>query len=486
VKVIIVGAGFGGLSAAAKLAYDGHDVTILEKNSQPGGRARRLHADGYTFDMGPSWYLMPEVFESFFDSVDRDPQDYYELNRLDPGYRMFFEDDVVDMPADLDAIYDLFDTFEENGAEKLQRYLDDATEKYENSMETFLYKEYEKPSDFFTWDLAKTGLKFNPFTSMKTHVDKYFDSNKAKKIVQYTLVFLGGSPSTTPSIYSLMSHVDMKGGVWYPDGGIGSVVDAFEEICYEEGVSIHYDQEVSRVNTHDDKATSVTTVNEDTFYGDTILMNADYHHAETELVPDEHQTYGDDYWESTTVAPSAFLIYLGLDKELPSLKHHSLFVHHDWVEHFESIFDDPSWPDKPSYYVCNASKTDDDVAPPGKEALFALVPIASGLEDTESLRSYYAEKILADMERRLDISIREHIDYQKIFTINDFAEDYNAFKGTGLGLTQTLWQTALFRPNHQSDNLDNLYYTGQFTHPGIGVPMTLISSDIVSDMITTV
>jgi phytoene desaturase len=318
---------------------------------------------------------------------------------------------------------------------------------------------------------------------MKRHVNQYFDSDKAKKIVQYTLVFLGGSPSNTPSMYSLLSHVDMKQGVWYPKGGMGAVVDAFETVCGEEQVSIHYNQEVRTVNTHADRVTSVTTEKGDTFYGDTVIMNADYHHAETELVPEEHQTYDESYWEGRTVAPSAFLMYLGVDETIDELAHHSLFVHHDWVDHFESIFDDPSWPEKPSYYVCYPSMSEDDLAPPGKDALFVLVPIASDLRDTETLRSYYADKILADMESRLDRSIRDHVTYRKMFSIKDFAEDYNAYKGTGLGLSQTLMQTALFRPNHQSDSLDNLYYTGQYTHPGIGVPMTLISSDIVSDMV---
>ena len=482
-NIVVVGAGFGGLSAAARLANQGHDVTLVEKNDQPGGRARRLHADQYSFDMGPSWYLMPEVFEEFFDDVGRNRSSYYGLERLDPGYRMFFEDTIVDMPAGLDNIYEVFDELEDDGAAKLEAYLDDATEKYRDSMETFLYKAYEQPSDFFTWDLLKTGLRFNPFKSMEAHVDDYFDSDRAKKIVQYTLVFLGGSPKNTPSMYSLMSHVDMKGGVWYPDGGMSGVASSFEDVCAEERVGIHYGQEVDHIGVVDGVAGHVTTKSGDTFTGDAFVINADYHHAETQLLDEEHRSYDESYWEDQTVAPSAFLMYLGVEKELESLEHHSLFVHHDWIEHFESIFDDPSWPDKPSYYVCCPSRTHDTVAPEGHEALFVLVPIASDLEDSEALRSYYSEKILVDLENRLNEPLRNNIGYQKVFTVSDFTEAYNAYQGTALGLTQTLGQTALFRPNHQSDNVDNLYYTGQYTHPGIGVPMTLISSSIVADMI---
>jgi phytoene desaturase len=482
-KIVVVGAGFGGLSAAARLSHQGHDVIVVEKNEQPGGRARRLVTKDYSFDMGPSWYLMPEVFESFFDDLGRDRSSYYELDRLDPGYRMFFDDDVVDIPAGLDNIYEVFDALEENGAAKLEAYLDDATKKYKDSMETFLYKAYEQPSDFFTWDLLKTGLKFNPFTSMASHVDKYFDSDRAKKIVQYTLVFLGGSPDNTPSMYSLMSHVDMKGGVWYPEGGMSGVAKAFEAVCAEENVGFHYGQEVMNIGVVDGTAGHVTTTSGDTFTGDAVVVNADYHHAEMELLDDEHRSYNESYWDDQTVAPSAFLMYLGVDKELDSLEHHSLFVHHDWVEHFESIFDDPKWPDKPSYYVCCPSRTHDGLAPNGHEAMFVLVPVASGLNDSEHLRSYYSEKILADMEERLGEPLRNHIEYKNVFTVSDFTEAYNAYRGTALGLTQTLGQTALFRPNHQSSEVDNLYYTGQYTHPGIGVPMTLISSSIVSDMI---
>jgi len=481
-KTIVIGAGFGGLATAALLARKGHDVTLLEKNSQPGGRARRLEQDGFTFDMGPSWYLMPSIFEEYFDTFGKKPSDYYTLDRLDPGYKMFFHDGTVSVPADQDEIYRLFDSLEEDGARKLKAYLDDAKFKYDTSINSVLYETYESVFDMFSWKLLKQGIGLDIFSSMDRHVSKHFTSDRAKKVLQYTQVFLGGAPNNTPAVYSLMSYVDLVQGVWYPRGGMYSVVKALEKLCRENGVSIRYDTPARGIRVTEGVPTGV-----DTDYGvmtaQNVVVNADYHHAETQLLPKKYQTYTESWWKKKTMAPSAFLIYLGLDEEVPELKHHSLFLQKDWTNHFKDIFDKPAWPKDPSYYVCCPSKTDDSVAPEGKENLFVLVPIPSNIEDTTAIRRYYRDKILSHMESELDYPLRKHIETENVFTLKDFAEDYNAYKGTALGLAHTVFQSAAFRPRQKSAKVKNLYYVGQYTHPGIGVPMTLISAENVVGLI---
>lgn len=481
-KTIVIGAGFGGLASAALLAKKGHDVVLLEKNSQPGGRARRLEQDGFTFDMGPSWYLMPSIFDEYFSHFDAKPGDYYTLERLDPGYKMFFHDGEVSMPADKDEIYKLFDSLEENGAQKLKNYLKDAEYKYKTSIDSVLYESYDSILDMFSWKLLKKGIGLDIFSSMDRHVSKHFSSDRAKKVLQYTQVFLGGAPNNTPAVYSLMSYVDLVQGVWYPRGGMYSVVKALEKLCEENGVSIRYDTPARGIRITEGVPTGV-----DTDYGvmtaQNIVVNADYHHAETKLLPKRYQTYPASWWKKKTMAPSAFLIYLGLDEEVPELEHHSLFLQKDWTNHFEDIFDEPSWPKEPSYYVCCPSKTDDEVAPEGKENLFILVPIPSGIEDTTAIRKYYRDKILSHMAGELDYPVRKHIETEKVFTLKDFNKDYNAYKGTALGLAHTVFQSAAFRPKQKSSKVKNLYYVGQYTHPGIGVPMTLISAENVVNII---
>ena len=482
-KTIIVGAGFGGLAAAALLARDGAEVTVLEKNEQAGGRAS-VHRDaGFTFDMGPSWYLMPDVFERFFAEFGRKPADFFELKRLDPSYRIFFGDGrTVDIPSDTEKTIELFDTFEKDGGEKLRRYLKSAEELYTLAMKDMLYRDYRSALDFFSGRLLFKGPKLlSVFENLDSFVDRYFTSDEAKKIVQYSIGFLGGAPSNTPALYHIMSHIDLTMGVFYPEGGIRAVVEAVRGLAAEHGAEFRFNEPATRIHVQRDRAVAVETP-AGRYPADVVLVNADYPHAELSLLDDQARTYGRKYWSERVLAPSAMVLYLGLNRQVEGLAHHTLLLKKDWEKGFETLFDPAkaAWPESPSYYVNVPSKTDTTAAPPGGETLFVLVPLAPGLPDTPERRQLLRDHILTHLESTIGEPIRDAIVSERCFALDDFATRYNAYKGTALGLSHTLSQTALWRPAHRSKQVSNLYYSGQYTHPGIGVPMTLISSQIVA------
>lgn len=482
-QIIIIGAGFGGLSAAAILAKQGHRVTVLEKNDRPGGRGMVWEKDGFVFDMGPSWYTMPDAFEHYFSLFGKKPNDFYKLVRLDPSYRMFFgKDDIIDVEADKQKVLAMFDRLEDSGAEKLKRFLQQAEYQYNVSMESFLYKEYRTIFDMFNWRMITEGTKLHLFESMDTFTKRFFTNDRLRKILQYTLVFLGGAPKQTPALYALMAHIDINLGVWYPMGGLGAVVDAFVTLGKEYGVTYKYSHEVEKILVENGKAVGIQTKDKE-YRADIVVVNADYAHAELDLLPKQYQSYPKAYWEKKTMAPSAFIVYLGLKKQIKQLTHHNLFVHNDWVEHFDSMFKHPAWPENPSYYLSCPSKTDPSVAPKGKENIFILVPIAAGIQDTPEIREHYKQKIYTDLEGVLGTDIRPLIEVERVLSINDYTSLYHAYKGSALGLSHTLFQTAIFRPLQRSKKVKKLFFTGQLTHPGIGVPITLISSEIVAQMI---
>lgn len=477
-RVIVVGAGIGGLSAAALLAKNGFTVTILEKNTEPGGRARIMRTHGFTFDMGPSWYLMPEVFENYFALFGKKTTDYYRLKRLDPNYRVFFGDDQVDVPADREKVGQLFERLEPGGGKKLDRYLKTAEFQYRTAMKSFIYREYRSFFDFFNWEIITKGPRLHIFEGLDRFAKRFFTSDKIRKILEYTVVFLGGSPSNTPALYSIMSHVDFSLGVWYPEKGIGEIVNALTSLNAEHGVKIICGQTVRRIVTENGVAKKVVT-DKGEFEADIVLVNADYQHAESSLLTEEAVSYPPAYWASRKMGPSAVLLYLGLDKKLNGLLHHNLYLDPSWDEHFKTLFDRPAWPKSFSYYVSCPSKTDPTVAPPGGENVFVLIPVAAGLEDTAAIRQDYCDRVISHLEKLLGEKIRDHLVYQQVFAQKAFTLAYNAYKGTALGLSHTLWQTAVFRPSHRSKKIANLYYTGSYTHPGIGVPMVMIAAQIV-------
>ncbi|MDI6841575.1 MAG: phytoene desaturase family protein [Methanothermobacter wolfeii] len=480
-EVIIVGSGFGGLSAAALLAKEDFNITVIEKNEGPGGRASVYSEGGFTFDMGPSWYLMPDIFQKFFEEFGKNPDDFFELKRLDPSYKVFFDNEkTVSISADIEKNYELFDSFEENGAEKLRDYLESAGKLYESIVKEMLYRDYRSILDLLNGKLLLQGLRLNILESLEHFVSHRFESEEARKILQYSIGFLGSAPQKTPSMYHIMSHIDMTMGVFYPEGGIRRVAASIYELALEHGARFHFNEEVQRIKVTDGMANSVIT-DKSIYEADAVVVNADYPHSELELLDKPHRTYDEDYWKSRVLAPSAFVAYLGVDRVFDSLEHHNLFLEKDWVEKFQQVFDPEkaAWPEKPSYYVNVPSRTDTTAAPEGSDTLFILVPLAPGMKDTPELRERLYSNIMDDLEEKIGENIREHVVVKRIFAINDFRERYNAYRGTALGLSHTLRQTALWRPSHKSRKVKNLYYTGQYTHPGIGVPMTLISSQIV-------
>ncbi len=482
-KVIIIGSGFGGLSAAGLLARDGNQVLVIEKNEQPGGRASVWKKDGFTFDMGPSWYLMPDVFEKYFAEFGKKPEDYMKLVRLDPSYRVFFnKNDFVDISSNLEKNLDLFEQLEPGAKEKMIEYLKLSKYEYDIAMRDFIYKDYKHLTDFFKPKIIVEGTKLHLFQKLDNFAQRFFKSEKIRKILEYTIVFLGGSPYDSPALYSLMSHVDFNMGVWFPKGGMGALVEAMYKIAKEQGAEFKFNEPVEKILVENGEVVGVKT-NKSRYEADFVIVNADYAWAELNLLDKKYQSYSDKYWEKRKIAPSAYLLFLGLDKPLKRFIHHNLYFDSNWEKHFDNIFKEPIWPNDFSYYVSCISKTDNSTAIKNGENVFVLIPVSAGLKDTEKIRQDYFDKTIEHMEYLTEENIKDHIVVKRIFAHNDFSNRYNAYKGTALGLAHTLKQTAVFRPKHESKKVKNLFYTGHYNHPGIGVPMVIISSQILANML---
>lgn len=480
--VIIIGGGIGGLATACLLAASGDQVSLLEKNEQLGGRASVLNIDGFTFDMGPSWYLMPEYFEHFFKLVGERVEDHLELVRLTPSYRAFFKGKnlQVDMYGDLERDIQTLEKLEPGSGPALRKYLETAKIQYEISSDRFIYKNYDTIFDFFTREILTDGLKLHVFESMEKYVNKQFKTTEVRQLLQYSLVFLGSSPARTPAIYSLMSHIDFQQGVFYPMGGLQMLPKAMANIARKNGANLRTNAAVKRIIVEDGKAVGVELENGEIIRADAVISNADPAFTEQKLLPPESRDHSDRYWKSRRLAPSAFILFLGIEGKIPSLAHHNLLFCQDWKRNFDQTFESPTWPDDPSLYVCAPSVTDPSIAPEGMENLFVLVPIAAGLDDNDEIRATYAEKTLETMEREMNIpNLRSRIKVQQIFCVKDFTERYNSQGGSALGLAHTLWQTAIFRPNNISKKVKNLYSVGASTNPGIGLPMCVASAELV-------
>lgn len=479
-KAIVVGAGFAGISSATALAHQGWEVTLLEKNSSPGGRARKFEAEGFTFDMGPSWYWMPDVFDQYFEAFGAKTVDYYELIRLDPSYSVVFgENDVWDIPASLEAFKQSLEEKEKGSSEQLEKFLSQAAYKYQVGINDLVYKPSRSIWEFVDMRLLLALFKMDVFQSFQKHIRRYFKHPQILKLMEFPILFLGALPKNTPALYSLMNYADISLGTWYPKGGMHKIVEGMVALAESKGVTFLYNQEVQKIEVENKKAQKVIT-SQGEFEADVVVVGADYHHAEQNWLAEPHRKYSENYWEKRVMAPSSLLFYLGVNKKLKNLQHHNLFFDVDFEKHARQIYETPQWPSEPLFYVSVPSQTDPTVAPEGQENVFLLVPVAHTLEDTPEIREKYYDIIMTRLEKLTGQSIRENVVYKRSYAHQDFMSDYNAYKGNAYGLANTLMQTAILKPSLKSKKVKNLYYTGQLTVPGPGVPPSLISGQVVA------
>lgn len=481
-KVIIIGSGFAGLSAACFLAKQGYSVTILEKHGQPGGRARSFSASGFNFDMGPSWYWMPDVFERFFNQFGKSVSDYYTLKRLDPSYQVFWEDGKTELPANYEQLKNLFEQIEKGAGSALDRFMKEAAYKYDAGINTYVHKPGLSLSEFINIDVAKSVFKIDLFNNMHKHVRSFFNNPKLLQLTEFPILFLGALPQNTPALYSLMNYADMKLGTWYPMGGMVQIVDAMHSLALSLGVQFKFNEEVQHINVTASYANSIETLTS-TYTADIVVAACDYHHCETKLLDKQYRNYNEKYWGSRKMAPSSLLYYIGVNKKIDGLLHHNLFFDAPFNKHAEQLYTEPQWPEDPLMYICSPSKTDDSVAPEGCENIFALIPVAPGLEDNNKIQEHYYNKVIDKIEERTNQKIRDNVVYKRSFAYRDFVNDYNSFKGNAYGLANTLMQTAILKPSIKNKKVKNLFYTGQLTVPGPGVPPSLISGEVVAKQI---
>lgn len=484
-KVIIIGSGFAGLSAATFMARAGWDVTVLEKHLTPGGRARQLKAEGFLFDMGPSWYWMPDVFERYFNCFGKKVSDYYILKRLNPSYRIYWEDETMDIPAGYNELKNLFEKKETGSGKFLDKFLTEAAYKYKTGINKLVFKPGRYYTEFLDNDIIRGIFKLDIFTSIKKHIAKYFKHPKLRQLLEFPVLFLGALPENTPALYSLMNYADIKLGTWYPAGGIYSVVNGMYELATELGVKFYFEQNVQKINFKSNIATGASAVDKlnhlKEYKADVIIGAADYHFIENKLLPAELRSYSAKYWDKRVMAPGCLLYYVGLNKKLKNILHHSLFFDVSFKKHGKQIYTLPQWPEDPLFYVSATSVTDINVAPVGCENLFFLIPVAAGLPgDSEEVRNKYFEKIITRFEKNIGEKVKESIIFKQTFGPDDFVHEYNAFKGNAYGLANTLLQTAVLKPACRSKKVNNLFYTGQLTVPGPGVPPSLISGEVVA------
>ncbi|WP_344923964.1 phytoene desaturase family protein [Aquimarina addita] len=479
-KVVIIGSGFSSLSASCYLAQLGYDVSIYEKNNTVGGRARQLKRDGFTFDIGPSWYWMPDVFDKFFNDFNTSTSDFYTLEKLNPAYKVFFENrESITIEDTLEKIYIAFEQEEKGSSEKLKKFILDAKNNYDVAIDKLVYRPGVSPLELVTKDTIKKVGQF--FSTISKEVRKEFTNKKLIQILEFPVLFLGAKPSDTPAFYSFMNYADFGLGTWHPKGGMYEVILGIKKLAESLGVKIHTNAEVENITVENGITTGIS-VNSNRILADIVVCGADYHHGET-LLDQKYRQYAESYWERKTFAPSSLLFYVGFDKKLKNVNHHNLFFDTDFDLHAHNIYDDPKWPEKPLFYANFTSLTDEKSAPQGMENGFFLIPIAPGLEDTPSLRETYFNKIISRFEKITDQDVQNNIIFKESFCVKDFIKEYNSYKGNAYGMANTLLQTAFLRPKLKSKKVKNLFFTGQLTVPGPGVPPSLISGKLVAGII---
>ncbi|MGB2127833.1 MAG: phytoene desaturase family protein [Flavicella sp.] len=477
----ILGSGFSSIASACYLAKAGHTVTIFEKNKTLGGRARQYRKDGFLFDMGPTWYWMPDVFEKFFGDFDKKPSDFYHLLKLGPAYQVYYGvNDSLTISSKLEEIYELFEAEEKGSSIALKKFLASAKDNYEVAVKDLVYRPGVSPLELIS---PQSVTKLNQlFFDIRSMVKKKFNNPRLLKILEFPVLFLGAKPENTPAMYNFMNWADFGLGTWHPKGGMFEVIEGMVALAESLGVTFVTESPVSKIEVNDKgEATGIHT-NGRFHASDIVLSGADYHHTE-KLVDAKYRQYSEKYWSKKTFAPSALLFYVGLDKKLKNLSHHTLFFDEEFDSHAEYIYDNPSWPKDPLFYASFPSMTDDAFAPKGKEAATFLIPIAAGIEDTEEERKKYFDIILTRLEKLTGQKVKEHVLFSESYCINDFVKDYNSYKGNAYGLANTLMQTAFLRPKIKSKKVVNLYFTGQLTVPGPGVPPALISGKIAAELI---
>ena len=483
-KAIIIGSGFAGLSAASFLAKAGWEVEVLEKHDQPGGRCRHFKVDGFSFDMGPSWYWMPDVFDRYFGCFGKKVANYYDLIRLDPSYRIYWEQNQMDVPSDYASLKKMFDALEPGAGEQLDAFMAEAEYKYRVGVNKLVFKPGQSLLEFVDKELIAGLFRLDVFNNIKSHIGKFFKHPQLRQMMEFPVLFLGALPENTPALYSLMNYADVKLGTWFPRGGMYKIVEGMHKLAVELGVTFHFNHNVSSIMVENGMAKTVVADNGKQFHADVVIGGADYHFIETKLLEKQYRSYSDDYWEKRVMAPGCLIYYVGINTKIPDLPHHSLFFDVDFNDHAAEIYTNPDWPKSPLFYLSATSVTDPTQAPEGSENLFFLIPIAAGLDgDDASIRDHYFNLLSDRLHQRTGVDIRNHVVYKRSYSYTDFVDDYNAFKGNAYGLANTLMQTAILKPSCKSKKVKNLYYTGQLTVPGPGVPPSLISGEVVAKLV---
>ena len=479
-KIAVIGSGFAGLTSAIELASLGYKVTVLEKNSTPGGRARKFESNGFTFDMGPSWYWMPDVFDKFFARHGKKVEDYYNLLKLDPGFSVVYgKDNTIDVPASFEELVALFENIEKGSGSRLKRFLKRAAVKYKIGMDSLVYKPSHSIFEFINLKVLIGVLYLDVFSNFRSYVKKYFSDSRLTRLMEFPVLFLGATPQNTPALYSLMNYSAFSQGTYYPMGGFHEIIIGLSKLAKEKGVIINCDSNVEKINVVNGKVENIV-VNGEKLLFDGVIASADYHHVEQKLLEKPFRNYTTEYWEKREMSPSSLLFYVGLDKRLNNLQHHNLFFDADFDQHAKEIYDNPKWPKNPLFYLSCPSITDPSLAPKGNENLMFLIPLAPGLEDTNEMREKYFDIVLKRLKDLTGNDIEKNIIFKKSYCVNDFEKDYNSFKGNAYGLANTLRQTAVLKPRMKNKKIKNLYYTGQLTVPGPGVPPSIISGQIAA------
>lgn len=483
-KVAVIGTGFAGLSASAYLSAAGYEVHVFEKNATAGGRARQLKtATGYVFDMGPSWYWMPDIFERFFNDFGYKAEDFYTLKLLDPSFDIVFPgQERMSVPADFEALCNLFESIEKGASNKLKSFMQDAQFKYEVGMKKLVYKPGLSLAEFLDRDLIFGALRLEILSSFTKHVKKYFSHPKLIALMEFPVLFLGAMPQDTPALYSLMNYAGLKLGTWYPKGGFGKIIESMVSMAKTHGTTFYFNSPIDKILVDKDKAHAIVVKGKEIQF-DAIVAAADYHHVEEKLLEPQYRNYSEGYWSKKVFAPSCLIFYIGIRKKLKSIEHHTLFFEEDLVQHSKEIYKNPQWPTKPLFYVCCPSRSDELVAPENHENLFLLMPIATNLEDNSELREKYYKIMMERLESYLGEDISGDVDFKESYCVSDFILDYNSYKGNAYGLANTLMQTANLKPKISNRKVKNLFYSGQLTVPGPGVPPSLISGKLAAEQV---